>query len=497
MVDWDDFYDSTLLTSAAQSRPRDVDEGIATQRRVVALLGGVHHEHVVPVVGSLLVGSQVKVEHGLPPGARPAREWMPVDGGLSAGEVVTVGVALARGLAALHRAGVSGDGALRIDDVVIDADGRPAWQVSRAVMRDRQSEADDVAALGQMLRDLLADGVAPGALTLALLRAMDDDPSRRSSASSLADSLVASCAPVALAWPPRTAESVRRSDEPEPVSSEPVAASRRASTIPGVRDARGRSGGGSGGRVGGEVRGGSGAPVRRVPWRVLAVLAVALIGMLGMVRGASGGSVASDKQLAPAAKEESAVTPEPSPTPVPSLAATVMDETDQPEPTTAAPSPTTPTPAPAALRAPDPPWVSVLGALDAARIRAFSTGDAAALSRADAAGSSALAADQAALRTMTAVGLRPRGYTTRIVEAAEVARTGGSVVVRVIDEVRAYDLVDSSGVVRERRAARGRMSWLVTLVPVTGGTPEALDAEGQWRVASIEFLPPVGVTASG
>jgi hypothetical protein len=118
----------------------------------------------------------------------------------------------------------------------------------------------------------------------------------------------------------------------------------------------------------------------------------------------------------------------------------------------------------------------VLGALDAARDRAFVDADADELDGVYIANSPALAADQRTMRELVAAGEHARNLMLRLTSVVVLSQTPASVVLRVRDVLPSYDLVRADGSV-EPHAGRGEREWIVTL--------RASDATDAWRIDTI------------
>lgn len=121
----------------------------------------------------------------------------------------------------------------------------------------------------------------------------------------------------------------------------------------------------------------------------------------------------------------------------------------------------------AAAGAPD--WRVVLDQLDAARAAAFASADPTRLLAVYAPTSPLLAADRTALERLRAAGRRARGvrHAAQVVSASSYDET--SVVLRVVDVLAAYDVVDGDGHLLERTVARGAATFVVTLVRADAG----------------------------
>lgn len=167
----------------------DCAEDVDRLRREAVTLAGVRHSHllrlrtVLPVDGGVALVSDVAAGGSLPEllADRPA---------LAPGEVVTIGVALAAALTALHRRGLT-HGEVTADDVVFTAEGRPLlvdYGVRGLTGLSGSSAAEDVRALAALLQSAIG-GSGPPALHAALVAAQAQDAAARPSAADLAVSL--------------------------------------------------------------------------------------------------------------------------------------------------------------------------------------------------------------------------------------------------------------------------------------------------------------------
>jgi hypothetical protein len=117
----------------------------------------------------------------------------------------------------------------------------------------------------------------------------------------------------------------------------------------------------------------------------------------------------------------------------------------------------------------------VVQQLAAARATAFAMADASVLDRVTVAGSPADRAARAAVAALRQQGVVYRGLVLRTRSAKVRSTDGGAVVVDVVTDVSAYDVVDGRGTVRQRSAARsGTTSSLVLLATSQG-----------WRVQDV------------
>jgi len=123
--------------------------------------------------------------------------WTAAHGPATAGQVVTLGVPLARALEVLHAAGLA-HGSIDPSAVLLDGRGRPALDVSGVVRPTAAGPADDVRALAGLLHGLAGPDPSPvlgerlagiagedlpdaGRLATALARLAEPEPLRRPS----------------------------------------------------------------------------------------------------------------------------------------------------------------------------------------------------------------------------------------------------------------------------------------------------------------------------
>jgi len=129
----------------------------------------------------------------------------------------------------------------------------------------------------------------------------------------------------------------------------------------------------------------------------------------------------------------------------------------------------------------DPPaldnaaWTAVLERLDAVRNEAFGIGDLALLTTVYVDGSAPLERDAAALGDLSTVDVRAIGLRLVVDDVSVVQIDDDEVVLRVVDRMPGYRLVDAEGSVVEVRPGRGPAAWLVTL---------RRSAEG-WKIAAV------------
>jgi hypothetical protein len=424
-------------------------------RREAAALSCVDHPHVVRL--RTVVGTADELVLVLDHAGGGSLAGLLATRRLRAGEVVTVAVPLADALAAVHaRSLVHGD--VTPANVLFTSDGRPLLSdlgvcrlvseplgsggvvagtvgfVDPAVLAgEPPGPAADVHGLAAVCftaltgrppydeigarRPLLtASGPAmPPALVAVVEAALDPDPRRRPSADEMAVAMFEACAaePVHLPTGPRpdvergpvpalTHEvRVRPMSPPEPAVPSPP---RRRRHRAGRRPVRGF------------VRALRAVPVRPAVGLLLVLCGVSVAALTGVVGAGSNGR---------------------------GSAAAV---------------------GPASDRAPATDWSALLTALDQARSAAFAGADDDALDDVYAAGSPALARDTERVRQLRASGHTASGVRLVPTSVEVVESTDRRVVLRVLDVMPPYELVDSDGAVSSSRPGRGSARWLVTLV---------------------------------
>ncbi len=391
--------------------------------RAVARLTDVRHPHLVRLRDVQTVPTGVVLIRDHASGGSLA-DALAVHSGLTPGEVVTLGVALAAALTALHDAGLV-HGAVTSGNVLFDAAGRPmladygvaalVGAAENTTVADEATAAYDV----QALASLLVGALPPDAA--AQLTAVLDTGGERAVAADLARW-------VRSAGPPAPVRLAREAPV-EPPRQRPVVEPPRQSLVEPPRHAPGTR-----------------PPSRRTRWPS----PVPLVGLpLALVAAVVVGRVwaAADRPAGPAPLQPARTAP----------------------PTTALGTTGPPT-ASAAID-----WSAVLATLDQRRDAAMVNLDAAALADVYAAGSGPLAVDTASIRQLAAEGARAEGLRLEIRSVQLVRRTATGVTLRVVDRLPAYEIVDAGGRVLERRPGRGPVTWLVDLVPAGDG----------WRIAAV------------
>ena len=135
-------------------------------------------------------------------------------------------------------------------------------------------------------------------------------------------------------------------------------------------------------------------------------------------------------------------------------------------------------PAPAEHAAAETDWAAVLSKLDEQWSTAFSTGDVDALRAVDASDSAALAGDRALLQRYVEAGASARGLRVERLSVSAVSVVDDRVVLRVVDRIQPYDIVDAGGAVLRTEPGRGETAWRITLVQTD-------PADAAWRIASV------------
>jgi hypothetical protein len=362
-------------------------------------------------------------------------------GGLTPGEVTGLGCAVARGLATLHAEGRV-HGQVGATAVLLGARGRPLLDGAALAVVSSRTPADDVRALGDLLVAAAGEPL-PLSVRAAISAARDPDPVLRPGAADLARELVAEVHPEPLRLVPDTVPALRPAPRGTPSGLRRLVL-RRAPVGPGRTGDAGRPRRHAGARIG--TLGRAALPA--------AVTVVALVGavLVGRAWAAVADPVAAGRPTGAvdSARPASSATHRAASTPgaVP-RGGPVMG--------------TGPTPAAA-------DWRPVVEQLDAARAVAFTAADVRALRGVDAPGSAAWASDAAAVRALTASGLRADRYVTTLVAVREVARSEARAVVEVDDVLGPCRLVDRAGRAVTVEPGHARRRWRVDLVASTTGS---------------------------
>ena len=480
-------------------------------------------EHVrapslAPLVRVERAGSALAVTHRLPAGAVTVAD-LRASTPLRSGHVVTVVVAVAEALVALHDAGLA-HGRVRADQLVVAPDGSVvlagcglAW-IREPGAPEGPSTSRDVAAVADLIRHLLGAGSAASSLVLLALRAGDPDPALRPDAAALLESgrrcgetdLLLDLLWLAAPEPGSDATAGHPLEAQEPQASASLsrpgdvahrvppgdregATGRRlvpvepvllAAEGPQVPPQRWVSTAKSAGRASPThpARPTARRSPRRRPYAAAAVAVVASLGLtlaaVTALRGPVGGAVAS-------ASEPSLSAASPSASTGPALG---MVRGAQP----ADPAATDPTPSDvSALGAdgldldraggPAPDWVALLREVDAGRLRAISTGSVRLLADYVDPHGPAWTRDAGLVARVDRSGARLSGGGLEVLMLRAAEAAPGRAVLRVRDRRAAYT-VDRSGE-RSVVAARGPRWWEVTLVA---------DSAGRWRVYAVAPL---------
>ncbi len=434
-------------------RPAGGAEAVA---REGALLRRLRHENVVRLRSVVDLGDDVRaLVVDLVPGGSLAA-LVERRGALPPGEVATVAVGVARALQHLHAHGFV-HGRLTSRDVLFDAQGRPvvtdvgvgallAPVVAASAPPRYPSPADDVLALGELLRDALVGGAA-GPLGDLVAACLAPDPAARPTpdrAAQLAQRAVPllpvdlsasapPAAPTTPGWrplpgrPPAPATPVRpaaathlaRAVAAPPAPVRPPVPTVPAPATPPAPDA-------------------DSSGVRRV-----AVVFAAVLAGAGLTAGA----------LALALRTDGAA------------------ERQQAAPAGAPAAPSSASPSPSVLS----DVASVVGRLAGARAAAFSSASEAALARVDAPGSAALEQDRAFVRRLRVAGVRLEGLGFTVGDVRVVAATADGVTVRARVATSAYRQVRPDGTVALAVPAQPARQVQLTLVRVGG----------DWRVSAV------------
>ena len=366
---------------------------------------------------------------------------------LAAGEVVSVGLAVAESLLCLHDVGLC-HGRLSAADVLLRPDGEvllTGYGVA-AVLGSAGSVEDDVRDLVALL--LLSLDDTAGALRRSLEPLARSDQGRADVLISVLHQSSFPPMPVRIAEPAGRIGGL-------PVPRPP----RRSSSVERLKQSLRRL-----------------LPAPRLGWRFLGGVLPAALGVL-LLAGWLGASLQT-----PAPDEPVTAQPAPGPgrsSPAPAAPPAPTAPPVPPAPT-APPAPAAPT-APPAVRHPAPTdWRSVLAELNTARGLVLGAADERRLATVDAPGSSAYAADLALVRALAARDAVGRNVRTDVVSVT--ARSVGTerADLTVVDVLRPYTIEavrgPRRGTVLQRRLGRSARTTTVVLVRVSGA----------WRVAEVQ-----------
>jgi hypothetical protein len=397
------------------------------------------------------------------------------------GQVVTVAVGVARALQQVHAHGLV-HGRLTARDVLFDVTGRPLVSdvgVASLLAPDRPLDgaaggppassaspvpADDVLALGELLREALTGGAADGVTgpLAELVEACLADAASRPAperVAQLARRLVTP-EPVDLTAAPAPAASPRPGWRPlpgSPVGSRPVPAThlaRPASSVPSGRPAAAPAAPAHPAADPDADADADAGAERRRGLRIVAVVATVVAGA-GLTVGALALALRTDGPSGPAP-----VAGGPGGTPSlqrPSSGPSVAG------PGGAGPSAGVPGDV-----------TTVVGRLAAARAAALSSASEGALAQVDAPGSTALAQDVALVRRLHTAGVRLEGLRFTVTRVRLVAATADGVTVEARVATSAHRQVRADGTVERSVAALPARRVQLTLVRVGG----------EWRVSA-------------
>jgi hypothetical protein len=203
------------------------------------------HVHALPLcrlLRSSPVPDGVALVHRVPASSVSLAE-LRGDGPLRAGHVITVALAVADALVALHDAGLA-HGGISADEVLIAPDGSvhltgcgAAWARPPGDPRGPRP-SDDIADVGDLVRDALGAGTGHSALVLVALRAGDPDALLRPDAVDLRAALLRAGRPdplVELLWR-------RRPSPAPPRDGRGIVGSRHLPPAPALEEGRGATG---------------------------------------------------------------------------------------------------------------------------------------------------------------------------------------------------------------------------------------------------------------
>ena len=360
-------------------------------------------------------------------------------GRLAPGEVVTAVAPLAQAVAEAHAHGLV-HGHLGLSSVLLDGDGRPLLDdLGRTTLRAPAEALDptgalggsaDVWALGALAHQLLTgtayeQGTAlpagvPAGLRRAVAAALDPDPAARPAADTLAASLLAACPPLPLGGlrvQPGRSQTLASPTVASPTPAPPTIA-------PPTQTGRGRA----------------------VAAGALALALVTGVVLAGVLWGRGAVERAAD---VPAAQGAGPVAGSSAGLEAGSAAGPAL--------------------------APGPDWTALLDRLDAARSRAFATGDGRSLAAVYTPGSPALAADSDLLRQLALQGRRVSGLRHRVGSVRPSQLDETSVRLEVVEVLSGYDLLDRAGraVQHQREGSPVRRQLVLRLSPAG------------WRVAEV------------
>lgn len=431
----------------------------------VARLAGASSPHLVAVRRLLEVDDALVLVTDAPP--RTTLEELTRRRKLTAGEVVTLAVAVAAALSVLHELGLP-HGSVSPESVRLNRAGRPVLAAAATLVggqgmlespwRDpwqgatmQSTAAADVYALAALCLTGAIDSAVPrrsdipaelpAALVEALSAVTACEPGERPSASELALVLPATAAP-------------------EPIRMGPV-----AQRLAGSQNLGSGVGSGSGAADGAELAsavqrprttGGRRASSRRraprardglrahpVPRTAVPPVVALLAGIAAVAAGAAY-SARSAAPVAPAGQGAHTT----------HAGALPRSGAGDTEPSVRAQGSRT-------AGAVD--WRAVLSDLDSRRAAAYAAGEARDLAEIYTVGSPAARRDLSAFEGVRARGLRAIGMRQVLVDVAAVKEVPHGTSVEIVDRMPVVQLVDGAGKVRERRPARGARRWQVSL----------------------------------